>query len=102
MYDEYKNVRGSIALEKDDLLPIDAESSNQICSSFGIHPKLPVLKKLYDEKEAIFLAGIGVLTEPVNNQNYESKTKTQLFAHNTGQFVRIFIIFTFLHLVIRP
>jgi uncharacterized protein (DUF1501 family) len=95
MYDEYKNVRGPIALEKEDLLSIDAGSSNQICSSFGIHPKLPVLKKLYDEKEAIFLAGIGVLSEPVDKTNYESKTKTQLFAHNTGQFVRIFMIVTF-------
>ena len=86
MYDEYKNERGPIALEKEDLLPINAETSDQICSSFGIHPSLPVLQKLYDEKEAAFLAGIGILSAPVNILNYMEKTKTILFAHNTGQF----------------
>ena len=87
MYAEYKTARGSIGLQKQDLLPIDAKGSKQICNTFGVHPNLPLIKELYDENEAIFLAGIGVLSEPVTNNNYEMKTKTQLFAHNTGEFL---------------
>lgn len=88
LYNEYKSVRGSIGLKKQDLLQIDAESSNQVCGSFGVHPDLPILKELYDAKEAIFIAGIGVLSEPVNKQNYEFKTKTELFAHNAGKITK--------------
>lgn len=87
MYDEYKRVRGSVGLPKDELLPVDATSSNQICDVFGIHPNLPFLKESFDQKEAIFFAGVGVLSEPVTKDNYLMKTKTQLFAHNTSKFL---------------
>ena len=83
MYNEYKEVRGQVALEKEELLPIEAEG--QICGTFGVHPNFPLLKDLYDEKEASFLAGIGVLTEPVNKKNYRKKTETQLFAHDKSK-----------------
>ena len=90
LFDEYKNVRGPIALKKETLLPIDAESSNQICEVFGVNPDIPILKELYDTKEALFLAAIGILSEPVNRFDYEAKTKTILFAHNEGRFIYIF------------
>jgi len=84
MYQEYKEVRGSIGLEKEDLLTIDANSSQQVCGTFGIHPNLPFLQQMYESNEASFLAGIGFLSEPVTKLNYQ-RTKTQLFAHNTQQ-----------------
>ena len=87
MYAEYKHVRGSIGLDKKSLLPINATSSDQVCHSFGIHEKLPFIKDLYDQKDLAFLAGIGVMSAPVNKHNYESVTKTQLFAHNKGNFL---------------
>jgi hypothetical protein len=87
MYDEYKTVRGSIALSREELLRINARTSQQVCEVFGIHPQLPLIKELYDDEEAIFLAGIGVLSEPVTKHDYEIKTKTQLFAHNTGESI---------------
>ena len=59
MYNEYKTVRGSIALPKNALLSIDAHDSHQVCDVFGIHPNLPIIKELYDEKEALFFSGIG-------------------------------------------
>ena len=64
---------------------MDLSIVTEICDSFGVHHKLPILKQLYDEKEAIFLAGIGILTTPVNKFNYEDLTKTRLFAHNAGE-----------------
>ena len=84
LYEEYRNARGEVALAKDKLLTIDT-SSSQNCSKFGIHPNLPLLRDLYDDGEAIFLANIGVLTEPVTKDDYEDKTLTQLFAHNTSE-----------------
>jgi uncharacterized protein (DUF1501 family) len=87
MYDEYKTVRGSIALSKEELLRINTSKSQQICEVFGIHPHLPLIKELYEKEEAVFLAGIGVLSEPVAKNNYEIKTKTQLFAHNTSESI---------------
>lgn len=86
MYDEYKSVRGSVALSKDDLLPIDAQDSGQVCKNFGLHPNLPFIQNLYAEGDVSFFAGVGVLSEPVSKNNYWFKTKTQLFAHNTGEF----------------
>ena len=85
MFHEYKMARGTVALSKEELLLIDAETSNQVCDVFGIHPSLPVVQELYGQGDALFVAGVGVLSEPVTKENYVSKTKTQLFAHNTSK-----------------
>ena len=83
LYDQYRKVRGTVAIPKKDLLKINASSSNQQCKKFGLHPALPALKKLYEDGDALFLAGVGVLTKFVTKDNYMSETQTQLFAHNT-------------------
>lgn len=85
LYKEYQLARGSIAISKVDLLQIDSSKSNQQCKRFGLHPKLTFLQQLYDDGDALFFSGIGVLTRPVNKDDYVAKTKTQLFAHNTLQ-----------------
>ena len=86
LYTEYKNARGDIALAKEDLLTIDVNATSQQCSKFGIHPNLPILQDLFNTSEAIFLTNIGVLTEPVDRENYRRKSLTQLFAHNASKF----------------
>lgn len=88
MYEEYRNVRGSVGIPKADLLTIDAEDSNQVCDTFGIHPNLPIIRDLYDADDVAFLAGIGILSAPVTKENYGFKTKTQLFAHNTSKLFK--------------
>lgn len=98
MYDEYKRVRGSVGIPKQELLPVNAETSNQVCDVFGIHPNLPFIKESFDQEQVIFFAGVGVLTEPVSKDNYLMKTKTQLFAHNTSKFLSGFL-FTSLFLL---
>ena len=47
LYDEYRGVRKSIAFLPEELHQIS--SQDQACQDFGIHPKLPVFKELYDE-----------------------------------------------------
>ncbi len=74
-----------MALEKISLQQIDATTSSQPCNVFGIHPQLPFLKKLYDEKDLSFVAGIGVLSKPVTNKNFNRETETRLFSHNSSE-----------------
>lgn len=85
MFQEYKHVRGAIALEKNTLRTISA--SGQICNTFGVHQKLPFVQQLYQETDLAFFANTGVLQQPVDNKdNYrELNKKTALFAHNTQQ-----------------
>lgn len=85
LFQQYRQLRGKVALNQSDLLQIDASASSQPCKKFGLHYSLPTVKSLYDDKNAIFLAGIGVLTKPVSKTNYLQNTKTELFAHNTMQ-----------------
>jgi len=83
---QYKDVRGSVAIAKRDLLKIDASTSTQVCKRFGIHPKLPLLQELYNDGDALFFAGIGVLSKPVTKQDYMRETATVLFAHNACKY----------------
>lgn len=85
-YEHYNNTRGAISIPKNELHQIDATSSSQVCSTFGIHPKLPHLKSLYDEGDLLWIANMGVLQEKVTKADWREKTyKTALFAHNVQQ-----------------
>lgn len=82
-YDHYRDVRGEIALPKDDLIQIDASGSSQVCSTFGMHPNLAYLKSLYEDGDLAWVANMGVLPEHVTKNNWNEKTSTTvLFAHN--------------------
>jgi uncharacterized protein (DUF1501 family)/uncharacterized protein (DUF1800 family) len=83
LYDEYLEVRQQVALSKLKLLEIDAE--NQVCESFGIHSSLKNVRQLYLDGDLSFFANTGVLTAPVTKFNYNTVTKTQLFAHDQMQ-----------------
>ena len=87
MYNEYKNVRGDIALIKSTLRTIQA--TDQICSTFGVHRDLSTVQQLYNEGDLAFFANLGVLQQPVSASQKGSyrklNSKTALFAHNTQQ-----------------
>ena len=87
LYKQYRDIRGELAIPKQDLLKIDASSSSQQCSEFGLHPTLHHLQNLFNEKDALFVAGIGVLTKPVTKKDYVDATKTQLFAHDKSKYI---------------
>ena len=53
MYQEYSTVRSSVALEKNDLLQIGTGGIAQVCTTFGIHPDLPILKELYSNTDLV-------------------------------------------------
>lgn len=63
LYDEYATVRRGITLLPDEVHKIQAQ--NQPCSSFGIHPRLPYIKELYDDNQVTFVNDVGSLVEPL-------------------------------------
>ena len=83
LYQDYENIRKDLSLSKSSLLQIDASSSDQPCSKFGLHPNLGFVKSLYDAGDLSFIANMGVLQEHVTKENWKEKSKrTSLFAHN--------------------
>ncbi len=50
-----------------------------------MHPKLPAIKNLYDDEDLLFFANTGVMSQPVNRDNYYRLTNVQLFSHNHMQ-----------------
>lgn len=59
---QYYNVRGGVAIT-DRTIQIDANPTDgQPCSKFAIHPKMPLLKELYDAGDLTFLANTGAVT----------------------------------------
>lgn len=87
-YDEYKSIRGALALERDGtpgqdpLLPITAGS--QAYGEFGLHPRLTELQALYNNGNAAFVSNVGTLIQPTTLAQYQSGSAplpTGLFSH---------------------
>mmetsp|Transcript_11519 Transcript_11519/g.17606 ORF Transcript_11519/g.17606 Transcript_11519/m.17606 type:complete len:218 (-) Transcript_11519:811-1464(-) len=81
MYKQYEQLRGLIALKKNELNQISV--ADQVCTTFGLHPKFPFLRDLYNTGDAILVANTGVMTKDVTLENYREETVTRLFGHNT-------------------
>jgi uncharacterized protein (DUF1501 family) len=86
MYEHYKSVRGGLSVPKNDLLHIDASGSDQVCSTFGVHPEIPVLKSLYDAGELLWVSNMGIMERSTTKDRWwKDTTDTTLFAHNFQQ-----------------
>eukprot|EP00804_Cyclotella_cryptica_P009369 CCRYP_018076-RB/>CCRYP_018076-RB protein AED:0.03 eAED:0.03 QI:374/1/1/1/0.94/0.9/20/617/4181 len=85
MYAEYAQVREEIAIKKQDLRVLAGTTENQVCETFGVHPKLEAVQRMYNDGDLLFFANTGVLTKETDKQNYGRDTVTQLFAHNWMQ-----------------
>eukprot|EP00804_Cyclotella_cryptica_P014145 CCRYP_005584-RA/>CCRYP_005584-RA protein AED:0.03 eAED:0.03 QI:259/1/1/1/0.94/0.9/20/117/3951 len=85
MYAEYAQVREEIAIKKQDLRVLQGTADNQVCETFGVHPKLEAVQEMYNDGDLLFFTNTGVLTKETDKQNYWRDTATQLFAHNWMQ-----------------
>ncbi len=83
LYEEYVRVREEIALPKESLLEIDATSSDQICESFGLHPRLDAVQRMYNDGDLLFFANTGVLTKETDKANWWAD-KNRTFLLTTG------------------
>ena len=85
MYQQYVDVRNDVALPKSQLLELDVPAGTQVCDKFGLHHRLPVVKQLYDEGEAAFVANIGPMVEPTSREQWDAgqvQLPPQLYSHN--------------------
>lgn len=90
-YDNYKSLRGRLAFDREDLLPITS-GSGPSTKQFGLHPQFGSAQTLYQQKKLAFIANTGALLEPTTTQDYINRSvrlPPQLFSHNTQkEFVR--------------
>jgi len=94
LYNEYKNRRGqSLTLQTSELFKIDASTSEQPCTSFGVNKILPSFVDMYNRKEGIFFANIGHLNKPVNRYNFQTETTAQLFSHEDMRVSMTIVVF---------
>ena len=84
-HQEYMDVRGLIGLTPAQTIPLTGGASQQPCSAFTVHSGLSTIQKLYNEQDLLFMANVGVLTQYVNRSNYDIRTETPLFSHNSMQ-----------------
>lgn len=82
-YNNYKNKRGGLALDRATLLPLTAASA-QGGRSVGLSPNMTGLKAIYDAGRCAILAGVGTLNEPTTRAKINSglaKLPPQLGSH---------------------
>ena len=46
-------------------------AGTQPCTKFGIHPALSVLQQLYEQGDAVLVANVGALLEPLDKAGHE-------------------------------
>ncbi|MDB6072463.1 MAG: hypothetical protein JWO89_103, partial [Verrucomicrobiaceae bacterium] len=82
-YEEYKTVRGTLALAKNSLLPLTPTLSPGV--DLGLHPALTNLKTLFDGGKAAFVSNVGTLLEPVTKTQFDDgggRFPLGLFSHS--------------------
>jgi len=96
-YDHYKQRRGGvynaatnpsgIALERDDLRPLNTVLPDPDGKQYAVHPQMPRIEGLFNDERALsFIANVGTLTEPgLNFTTYKNNTISRpynLFSHS--------------------
>ncbi len=79
----YSATRSNLALPQAGLLPI--RTSLQTGIDLGIHPSMPEVQQLYQDKKLAFISNIGTLVEPMTKaefQNDSLKIPLGLFSHS--------------------
>jgi len=80
----YAIARQFLAVPSSDLLPLMPSSYND-GASYGLHPNVPEIHSLFEQKALSVIANVGPLVRPVTKAGYEARTQTipgQLFSHN--------------------
>lgn len=88
--EQYKSMRGEIGLTPGESnVRITANPDDgQPCTTFVIHPDVPILKELYDEGSLLFVANAGqVDSSLMTKKNYRKYARSSLFTHNSMRAV---------------
>ncbi len=85
-HEHYLTTRKTLAIDKSTLLPITPTTNSGV--SYGLHPSMTGVKKLFDNKKLSLLANVGSLIQPTSKTAYNSRSVAlppQLFSHNDQQ-----------------
>ncbi len=86
-YNAYAQARPQVAVDQNLLLPITPVNYNDE-NNYGLHPVMPELQQLFNDEKLSVIANVGMLAEPINKEEYETRTKIRppnLFSHNNQQ-----------------
>ncbi len=67
-YKEYAGTRSNLALPKGDLLPLNFNDTNG--KQFGLHPSMPEVQTLFNNKKLAFISNVGTLVAPTTKTQY--------------------------------
>jgi uncharacterized protein (DUF1501 family) len=90
-YDLYSRGRGELAIPRSALLDITAAHTG---ASYGLHPNLGELRRLYNQGALAILANVGTLVQPTTRNQFlahQAQLPKDLFQHTGDQrwaFVR--------------
>jgi uncharacterized protein (DUF1501 family) len=80
-YNTYSSLRGPLALAQNSLLPLSG------APNFALHPNLPEIQTLFNNKNAAFVANVGTLVAPLTRAKYLAgqSAPVNLFSHPDQQ-----------------
>lgn len=85
-YAAYAAARSNLALPRSNILSIEPKTSDG--RSWGLHPSVPELQRLFASGQAAFLANTGTLVYPTTRTQYTARSvplPPQLFSHSDQQ-----------------
>lgn len=87
-YNAYQNLRQSLALPLDQLLPIANKGRDHqgATVNFGLHPAMTALSEVFAQQRGSLITNCGILTEPVTKAQLAldpTKYPPQLYSHNS-------------------
>jgi uncharacterized protein (DUF1501 family) len=85
-YPSYASGRGGLALPDTSILPISPLTGDG--RAWGLHPSLPELQSLFDQRRLAIVANVGTLVAPVTRADYlagRAALPPQLFSHSDQQ-----------------
>jgi uncharacterized protein (DUF1501 family) len=85
-YDDYKEVRGDIALNQKELLPFSYSNQNGLNAlSYGMRSNMTQMNQLFKDQKLSIIANVGTLVNPITKNEVlnGASIPSQLFSHNT-------------------
>lgn len=80
-YAQYASLRGNLALAQNTLLPLS------LAPNYALHPILPEIQTLFDNKTAAIIANVGTLVQPLTRAQFIAgqAAPSNLFSHPDQQ-----------------
>ncbi|MFZ6816409.1 DUF1501 domain-containing protein [Undibacterium sp. Rencai35W] len=85
-YSQYQKIRPNLALDRNALLPV--KPSNTGGATYGLHPAMSGIQKLFNDGHAAVVANVGPLIVPTSKAQWDARSvplPSNLFSHSDQQ-----------------